>query len=130
MMNNQGEELNVGLLDKSWHQQPMNQTHLVYHLFTSCVLVFLHTSYHIFCNDFPFMLNVKTNEHNKKCSQDYEIQHCVTFCNSLFVHSELLVPLSATYKHKDQNMQIYTLPVVLYGCETWSLTLSEVRGLW
>ena len=23
-----------------------------------------------------------------------------------------------------------TLPVVLYGCETWSLTLREERGLW
>jgi len=35
---------------------------------------------------------------------------------------------------KDLNIKIYTyrtiiLPVVLYGCETWSLTLREERRL-
>jgi hypothetical protein len=28
-------------------------------------------------------------------------------------------------KYKDQDTQNYTLPVVFYGCETWSLTLRE-----
>jgi len=37
----------------------------------------------------------------------------------------------AIQKFKDQNILNYnvTLPVVLYGCETWSLTLREERKL-
>jgi hypothetical protein len=30
---------------------------------------------------------------------------------------------------KDQYKQNYNLPLVLYGCETWSLTLREERRL-
>jgi len=34
--------------------------------------------------------------------------------------------LSVCYpKYKDQDVQNYTLPVVLYGYETWLLTLRE-----
>jgi hypothetical protein len=33
--------------------------------------------------------------------------------------------LSAVKQHKNGNNQYYILPVVLYGCETWSLTLRE-----
>ena len=37
---------------------------------------------------------------------------------------------SVTQKHKDSNSQIYIfLPVILYGWETWSLTLVEERRL-
>jgi len=32
-------------------------------------------------------------------------------------------------KFKDYSTQNYILPVVLYGCETWSLTLVEERSL-
>jgi hypothetical protein len=41
--------------------------------------------------------------------------------------------LSRSLLSKNIKIKIYRttiLPVVLYGCETWSLTLSEVRGLW
>ena len=35
----------------------------------------------------------------------------------------------AIQKFKDQDVQNYNFPVVLYGCETWSLTLREERRL-
>ena len=36
----------------------------------------------------------------------------------------------ASLLSKTLKVKIYIiLPVVLYGCETWSLTLREVRGL-
>jgi hypothetical protein len=35
----------------------------------------------------------------------------------------------AVLVYKDQDIQNYNLPVVLYGCETWSLTLREERTL-
>jgi hypothetical protein len=38
----------------------------------------------------------------------------------------------STFLSKNLNIKIYrtiVLPVVLYGCETWSLTLREKRGL-
>ena len=40
--------------------------------------------------------------------------------------------LSSSLLSKDLKIKIYrtiTLPVVLYGCETWSLTLREGRKL-
>jgi len=40
--------------------------------------------------------------------------------------------LSSILLSKDLKFKIYRtiiLPVVLYGCETWSLTLREERGL-
>ena len=40
--------------------------------------------------------------------------------------------LSSSFLSKNFNVEIYgtiILPVVLYGCETWSLTLSEERRL-
>ena len=50
---------------------------------------------------------------------------------------ECLLPLGAEpfvfqfaiQKFKDQDIQSYNLPVVLYGCETWSLTLREEHRL-
>ena len=41
-------------------------------------------------------------------------------------------PLSSTLLSKNLKIKIYRtkiLPVVLYGCETWSLTLREERRL-
>jgi len=35
----------------------------------------------------------------------------------------------AIQKYKDSDKQNYNLVVVLYGCETWSLTLREERRL-
>jgi hypothetical protein len=35
----------------------------------------------------------------------------------------------AVQKYKDQDTQNYILHVVLYGCETWSLTLSDEHRL-
>ena len=35
----------------------------------------------------------------------------------------------AIQKFKDQEYKTIILPVVLYGCETWSLTLREERKL-
>ena len=40
--------------------------------------------------------------------------------------------LSSSLLYKNVKIKIYRtmiLPVVLYGCETWSLTLSEERRL-
>jgi len=40
--------------------------------------------------------------------------------------------VSSSLLSKNIKTKIYStviLPVVLYGCETWSLTLREVRGL-
>ena len=40
--------------------------------------------------------------------------------------------LSSSLLSKNLNFKIYRniiLPVVVYGCETWSLTLREERGL-
>jgi hypothetical protein len=40
--------------------------------------------------------------------------------------------LSSRLLYKNLKIKIYTtitLPVVLYGCETWSLTLTEERRL-
>ena len=41
--------------------------------------------------------------------------------------------LSSSLLSKTLKIKIYRtiiLPVVLYGCETWSLTLREERRLW
>ena len=43
--------------------------------------------------------------------------------------AESVVFQVAIQKLKDQDIWNYTLPVVLYGCETWSLTLREERRL-
>jgi len=32
-------------------------------------------------------------------------------------------------EEENKNFQVIILPVVLYGCETWSLTLREERKL-
>jgi hypothetical protein len=37
--------------------------------------------------------------------------------------------LSAVEELENQNIQIIIFPVVLYGCETWSLTLREEHRL-
>jgi hypothetical protein len=37
--------------------------------------------------------------------------------------------LSAVYKHKNKIYKTIILPVVLYGCETWTLTLRAEHGL-
>jgi hypothetical protein len=66
--------------------------------------------------------------------------------NQILIHEKIEMELSSgnTYYHSVQNllpsrllsknikMRIYktiTLPVVLYGCETWSLTLKEKHRL-
>jgi len=44
--------------------------------------------------------------------------------------AESFVTQSANQKYKDQDIyRTIILPVLLYGCETWSLTLCEVHGL-
>jgi hypothetical protein len=35
----------------------------------------------------------------------------------------------AIYKHRDKIYRQRILPVILYGCETWSLTLREEHRL-
>jgi hypothetical protein len=37
--------------------------------------------------------------------------------------------LSAAKKGRNENIKIITLPLVLYGCETWSLLLTKEHGL-
>ena len=36
----------------------------------------------------------------------------------------------AVQQHKDSDIQNYNFAFVLYGCETWLLTLREECGLW
>ena len=43
--------------------------------------------------------------------------------------AEYFVFQFAIQKFKIKKYRIITLPVVLYGCETWSLTLREERRL-
>jgi len=43
--------------------------------------------------------------------------------------AEYFVFQFAIQKYKDEYIQNYNLPVVLYGCESWSLTLREERRL-
>ena len=45
----------------------------------------------------------------------------------------VVIVLSSRLLSKNLKIKIYRtiiLPVVLYGCETWSLTLREERRLW
>ena len=59
-----------------------------------------------------------------------EIKHRLTSGNSCYHSVQNL--LSSSLLSKNLKTRIYKtiiLPVVLYGCETWSLTLREVHGL-
>ena len=47
----------------------------------------------------------------------------------LLIGTESFVFQFAIQKVKDQDIRTIILPVVLYGCETWSLTLREERRL-
>ena len=47
----------------------------------------------------------------------------------LLIGTESFVFQFAIQKFKDQIYKTIILPVVLYGCETWSLTLREERRL-
>jgi hypothetical protein len=56
-----------------------------------------------------------------------EVRECL-----LLLGAESFVSQVAIQKLKDYNTSIYRtiiLPVVLYGCETWSLTMKEERKL-
>ena len=46
------------------------------------------------------------------------------YCEQLFRHSNLLIK-----NMKFKKYRTIILPVVLYGCETWSLTLREENRL-
>ena len=39
------------------------------------------------------------------------------------------LPVCYTKNLKIKKYRIIVLPVVLYGCQTWSFTLREIRGL-
>jgi hypothetical protein len=47
----------------------------------------------------------------------------------LTYHSVENILYFAIQKYKDGDIQNYILPVVLYGCETWSLTRREEHWL-
>jgi hypothetical protein len=53
-----------------------------------------------------------------------EVRECL-----LLFGAESFVFQVAIQKLKDRDIYYYILPVVLYGCETWSLTLKEERRL-
>ena len=58
---------------------------------------------------------------------DGRINECVQLC-----HECSLALLSSSLLSKKLKIKIYRtiiLPVVLYGCETWSLTLRDERRL-
>jgi hypothetical protein len=66
---------------------------------------------------------------NQNCIQE-EIKSRLTSGNACY-HS-VQNPLSSSLVSKNLKIKIYKnklLPVVLYGCETWSLTLREERRL-
>jgi hypothetical protein len=48
-----------------------------------------------------------------------------------YYHSDqnLVVFSPAVYKHNNETFKTIILPVVLYGCETWSLRVFENRVL-
>jgi hypothetical protein len=53
-------------------------------------------------------------------------------CHELWIVSKGIGLLSSRFLSKNLNIRIYRttiLPVVLYGCETWSLKLKEERRL-
>ena len=59
-----------------------------------------------------------------------EIKSCLNSGNACYHSMQNL--LSSSLLSKNLKTKIYRtiiLPVVLYGCETWSLTLREVRRL-
>jgi hypothetical protein len=45
------------------------------------------------------------------------------------IQSKTFVFSSAVEKHKTKYYKTIILPLVLYGCETWALTLREEHGL-
>jgi len=78
---------------------------------------------HIFCN---CMLLSLTNQY----SIAEEIKSRLRSANACYHSVQNL--LSSTLLSKNLKTKIYRtiiLPVVLYGCETWSLTLREERKL-
>jgi hypothetical protein len=59
-----------------------------------------------------------------------EIKNSLKLGNACYLSVQNL--FSSIFLLKNKKIQIYrpiTLPVVLYGCETWSFTLREARGL-
>jgi len=65
------------------------------------------------------------NEFSRLDIQYIEVRKCL-----LSFGAESFVFQVAIQKFKDQDIyRTITLPVVLYGCETWSLTLREERKL-
>ena len=56
--------------------------------------------------------------------EQIEVRKCL-----LLFGAEPFVFQAAIQKFKDQDIWNYNLVVVLYGCETWSLTLREEMKL-
>ena len=73
----------------------------------------------------------KNNFNVRKNSIQEEIKSRLKSGNACYHSVQNL--LSPSLLSKNLNIKIYRtiiLPVVLYGCETWSLTLREERRLW
>jgi hypothetical protein len=52
------------------------------------------------------------------------------FCNNyLYIRCNMILYIIILYLTYRQLYRTIILPVVLYGCETWSLTLREERRL-
>jgi len=56
------------------------------------------------------------------------VQNIKIYCGIIRRYSVRLTK-GSIQKVKDQDIETIILPVVLYGCETWSLTLREERRL-
>jgi hypothetical protein len=70
-----------------------------------------------------------TTATNENLIED-EIKRRLNYCNAFYHSAQKLVTfLSAVEKRKNYNIQDEILPVVLYGCKTWYLTLREEHRL-
>ena len=75
---------------------------------------------------FKYLGTALTNEN----SIQEEIKSRLKSCSSCYHLVQNL--LSSSLLSKNTKIKIYrtiTLPVVLYGCETWSFTLREAKGV-
>jgi hypothetical protein len=81
------------------------------------------------CENMAKFKYLRTTGTNQNLIQE-EIKGKLNSCNACY--NSVQKPLSSRLLHENVKIGIYKqeiLPVVLYGCETWSLTLREEHRL-
>jgi hypothetical protein len=74
--------------------------------------------------EFKYLETTLTNQNSIQEEVKSRLKECL-----LLLNAESLVFQVAIQKFKIRIYRNIILPVVLYGCETWSLTLKEERRL-